>query len=321
MKILYITHEYGDRWVKYAAFLRELGHDVDLIELIDKRTPGQVTREQFKLDYDIVWSFAADYIYFKVLTDTFIEAVKNSKSIFIGYCTMNTRFPFKEWVHNFKIFDLCFLHSRLVTEMAEKEGLRNVYHMPYGFDKDAYYPMKCRKKFNITFTGSPQTMVSPEEDNRAQTINALKSFNIHVFGGKFKGRLQKGIKIHSFSTHREMNKIYNQSKINLDIPWINTELPEFRDKYHPKNRFFDIPGSGNFLLCGYDDEANAQFQDGKHCLYYRSIDDLCEKIEYYLTHEKERDEITEAGYQYAIKNHQTIFRFKAMMDIIEERYF
>ena len=321
MEILYITHKYGDRWVKYATFLQELGHTVHLITLKDKQTPNQVTTAHYSSKYDIVWSFAADYIWYKVLTDDFIDAVKNGSSIFVGYCTLSTKIPFKDWVNNYKVFDICFLHSKLVADMAEAAGLTNVHYMPYGFDKDEYYKINVKKKFNISFMGSAQTNKPKEEDMRAQIINALKEFGINVFGRSLKGRVHKSIKVSRFSKHRKMNMVYNQSKINLNIPIINSALPEFLNRYHPKNRFYEIPGSGNFMISGYANEFNAQFNDGIHCAYYHNIDDLCSKVEYYLIHEKEREDIALAGYNHAVKCHQTKFRFRDMMDIIQEKYF
>jgi len=320
MNILYITHEYGNRWIKYATFLREFGHTVDLIELKDKRTPNQVTAKNYSPKYDIVWSFAADYISFKVLNDDFINSVQNGNSIFIGYCTLNTAIPFSEWVNNFKVFDICFLHSKMVTDMAKAHGLMNVYYMPYGFDKEEYYKFNTKKKYKVTFMGSAQTNLLPEEDERAQIINTLKEFDIRVWGQSLKGRVDRSIKIRPFRTHREMNLVYNQSKINLNIPLINSTLPEFRGKYHPKNRFYEIPGSGNFMVSGYLDEFNEQFNRGIHCAYYDDIDALCASVEYYLTHEKEREEITLLGYHHALEHHQTIFRFRDIMEIIEEKY-
>jgi len=321
MNILYITHEYGDRWAKFVTFLRKLGHNVDLEVLKDKRTPNQVTAKRYSSKYDIVWAFAADYIGYKVLSDDFIDAVRNGRAIFIGWCTLNTAIPFEDWVNNFKTYDTCFLHSKLVTEMAKAAGLTNVHYMSYGFDKDEYYKIRTKKKFNITFMGSPQTNKPPEEDTRAQIINALKEFGIRVWGILLKGRVDRSIKVSSFRTHRKMNIVYNRSKINLNIPLINSTLPEFENKYHPKNRFYEIPGSGNFMISGYADEFNEQFNKGIHCAYYCDIDDLCSKVEYYLTHEKEREDIALAGYNHALKYHQTIFRFRDMMNIIEEKYF
>jgi spore maturation protein CgeB len=321
MNILYITHEYGDRWIKYATFIKQLGHKVDLIALKNKLTPGQVTSKDYSIDYDIVWIFAADYIWYKVLSDDFIQAVKNSNSIFIGYCTLNTVIPFRNWVENYKVFDICFLHSQMVTDMAKKEGLNNVIYVPYGFDKDEYYKINKRKKYNITFMGSAQSNKEPEQDERAKIINILKEFNIKVWGYTLKDRVDKTIKVKGFTTHKKMNRVYNQSKINLNIPIINSTLPEFLNKYHPKDRFYEIPGSSNFMISGYSDEFNEQFNDGIHCAYYHNIDEICEKVEYFLTHENERKEIELAGYQHAMSNHQTIFRFEGMLNIIKEKYF
>ena len=268
-----------------------------------------------------MWTFAADYIWYKVLSNDFIDAVKSGRAVFIGWCTLNTAIPFKDWVNNYRVYGTCFLHSKLVTEMAKATGLTNVHYMPYGFDKGEYYKIRTKKKFNITFMGSAQTNKPPEEDARAQIINALKRLGIRVFGASLRGRVDQSIKVSSFSTHREMNKIYNQSKINLNIPAINSTLPEFTDRYHPKNRFYEIPGSGNFMISGYADEFNEQFNNGIHCTYYYDIDDLCSKVEYYLTHEKEREDIALAGYNHALRCHQTIFRFRDMMNIIKEKYF
>jgi spore maturation protein CgeB len=279
-----------------------------------------VTAKNYSKKYDIVWAFAADYIWNKVLSDDFIYVVKNSNSMFIGYCTLNTLIPFKKWVSNYEVYDLCFLHSKLVTKMARDEGLSNVLYMPYGFDMDEYYKLNIRKKYNVTFMGSAQTNFPPEDDERAKILNGLKQFKIRVFGQSFDGRLDRSIKLRDFSTHEEMNRIYNQSKINLNIPLINSPLPEFINKNHPKNRFYEIPGSGNFMICGYDDEFNEQLHEDVHCSYYRDIDDLCSKIEYYLTHDNEREEISDSGHKYVLENHQTVFRFRDMMKIIEEQW-
>jgi len=321
VNILFITHDYGNRWARYAAFLQQLGHTVDLIKLKDKMTANQVSADVYSSKYDIVWAFAADYIWYRVLSNEFIEAVKNNRSIFVGWCTLNTVIPFKEWVNNYKVYDICFLHSKLVTDMAEAAGLTNVYYMPYGFDKEEYYKIDTKKKFNLTFVGSAQTNLPPEEDVRVKIMNMLQEFGITVFGASFKGRLSKSIRVTPFSTHKEMNMIYNQSKINLNIPAINSPLPEFRNKYHPKNRFYEIPGSGNFVISGYADEFNKQFQDRIHCAYYYDIENLCSKLEYYLSRDKEREEIAFTGYNHAQKYHQTIFRLADMMNILEEKYF
>jgi len=320
MNICYITHEYGQRWVKYAQHLRDLGHQVDLIELQSKSMPSQVDVDRYSPKYDIVWVFSADSIWHKVLTDEFLEAVKGGKSVLIGDGTLSTTVPFVDWVNNYKAFDLFFAHSQMVTDMSHARGATNVVYMPYGFDIDYYYPLQTRKKYNISFVGSAQTNLPVDEDKRVETIDALRQFKVCVFGKSFKKRLGRGIKVRDFNGHKDMNKIFNQSRINLNISFINSQLPEFINEHHPKCRFYEIPGSGNFMVSGWAPEFEAQFHDKVHCVYYDTLHSLCERVEYYLSHEKEREEIARAAYHHAVDCHQTKFRFKKMVDIIEARF-
>lgn len=61
------------------------------------------------------------------------------------------------------------------------------------------------------------------------------------------------------------------------------------------SRDFKILGAGGFLLTEH--MASIPFRIGEECATYTSPQDCIEKIEYYLTHEKERLRIAEAGYQ------------------------
>lgn len=89
---------------------------------------------------------------------------------------------------------------------------------------------------------------------------------------------------------REANYIYRCSKINLNITLksIITGIPL---------RVFDILGSGGFLLSNYQEEYLDYFIPGTDLVYYENYEDLLEKVEYYLSHEKERSEIARNGYE------------------------
>jgi spore maturation protein CgeB len=61
---------------------------------------------------------------------------------------------------------------------------------------------------------------------------------------------------------------------------------------------YEIPAHGMMLLC---DKAglNAQeriFAPDKEAVFYDSMDDAIEKIEYYLAHHEERERIARAGF-------------------------
>lgn len=90
-------------------------------------------------------------------------------------------------------------------------------------------------------------------------------------------------------TLTEMPLIFHSSKINLNITSkaIREGLPL---------RIFDILGCGGFLLTNYQPELPSCFTPGTDMEYYGSEEELIEKVEFYLTHEKDRAEIAHNGY-------------------------
>ena len=97
-------------------------------------------------------------------------------------------------------------------------------------------------------------------------------------------------------------KIYATSKINLNITLrtITSGIPL---------RCFDIMGMGGFLLSNYQPELAEFFEDGHELVMYESISDLVSKVQYYLTHEYERNAIALAGQK---KVHK-LFSFEAQL--------
>lgn len=90
-------------------------------------------------------------------------------------------------------------------------------------------------------------------------------------------------------------KIYHMSKINLNITMkpIQSGIPL---------RVFDVLGAGGFLISNYQPEISDYFDIGEDLVVYESMDDLREKIIYYLEHEDERIRIANNGYMKVREN-------------------
>lgn len=103
--------------------------------------------------------------------------------------------------------------------------------------------------------------------------------------------------------------IFRCSKINLNITLrsIRTGIPL---------RAFEIMGSGGFLLSNYQEDFLEYFEPGVDFDYYDSCQDLLNKIDYYLSHEEERQEIAKNGYEKIKKYHTYQNRFDAMLEIM-----
>lgn len=109
--------------------------------------------------------------------------------------------------------------------------------------------------------------------------------------------------------NKEAIYAFRCSKINLNITLksIITGIPL---------RAFEIMGSGGFLLSNYQADFLEHFVPGEDFAYFASNEDLMDKIEYYLTHEKERREVARNGYEKVKKYHTYRNRVEEIIEIV-----
>ena len=73
------------------------------------------------------------------------------------------------------------------------------------------------------------------------------------------------------------------------------------------------------MVAPYTEDIAAMFEDGKEVVLYRNEQEFVEKIEYYLSHEDERLQIANAGYERVMRDgHEVCDRVKQVMEIYEK---
>ena len=92
------------------------------------------------------------------------------------------------------------------------------------------------------------------------------------------------------NSENDIYKVFFLSKINLNITYrgIETGIPQ---------RIYDIMSVGGFCLSNYQKEIPMLFKEGKDIVLFYDDYDLRNKLEYYLTHDRERVEIGINGYR------------------------
>jgi len=115
----------------------------------------------------------------------------------------------------------------------------------------------------------------------------------------------------------EMIKTYSRSKINLGFSTCG-ETHQQAEKgvgggriVQVRLRDFEVPMSGGFYMVEEMEELAEFFVPGKEIVFYRSPDDMADKIRYYLSHEDERERIRLAGHHRALAQHTWRHRFEA----------
>jgi spore maturation protein CgeB len=108
---------------------------------------------------------------------------------------------------------------------------------------------------------------------------------------------------------KEMPLVFRYSKINLNITLrsIQNGIPL---------RAMDIMGAGGFLLTNYQQDFSLHFVEGEDYVCYDSLSDMMDKIQYYLEHDRERQEIAGNGYKKVSQNHTYEQRFAEIFDIL-----
>lgn len=149
-----------------------------------------------------------------------------------------------------------------------------------------------------------------EIERRRALIELSKYYRVNVYSNSDVSDLLRIQYCGSVDYWSEMPKVFHASKINLNftIPNIKSGIPL---------RIWDVLGSGGFLLTNYQAEIPYYFEEGKDLVCFDGIEDLREKVGYYLTHEEERQEIARNGYQKVKEKHNYIERIRAMLAQVE----
>ena len=88
-----------------------------------------------------------------------------------------------------------------------------------------------------------------------------------------------------------------------------------RDTYTRRN--FEIPATGAFMLSEYSDDLATLYKEGLEAEFFRTKEEMMDKIKYYLTHDVQRREIARRGRERVLLDgHDVTARMKQMMDII-----
>ncbi len=157
--------------------------------------------------------------------------------------------------------------------------------------------------YDVIFVGSKR--YHPEYPYRPELIDFLRatygSRFLHVGGDGDTGTVRG----------EELNLIYAKSKIAIG----DTLNIGFNYPYYTSDRLFESTGRGGFTIypriLGLDD----YFIDGKEIVFYEhgNLQDLKEKIDYYLINDEERESIRIAGHNRAKAEHTYKQRWQAIL--------
>jgi spore maturation protein CgeB len=161
---------------------------------------------------------------------------------------------------------------------------------------------------DVVFAGTWEPM-------REWWLEQITEFDLSVWGNMWERvapsnplrALWKGNAVYG----EEISKLFAVSKIHLNF---------LREQNKDSNnvRSFEIPGYGGFLLTQRSKEqAEELYTEGKEIACFDDVNELKEKIAYYLAHDDERRSVAAAGHERAVREHQAIHRLGRIVDDIK----
>lgn len=310
LKIFFVKskYDYGDktRGLSFEEnnFLHSLVHDGYEIAAFDPLSTMKKYGKQMmnRILLESVYRWNPDIVFFvlfknEIEFNTLLEIKDNMGIKTINwFCDDHWRFDnFSKYYAPY--FSYVVTTYKKAVEKYKKIGCTNVILSQWACNHHLYRKLNLPYKYDVTFVGQPH-------GDRPKIIKKLKKAGIAVetFGfGWANGRV---------NTY-EMIKIFNQSKINLNLS--NASRGQINQI---KGRDFEIPGCAGFMLTGYNEDLADYFSIGDEIVVYEDVDDLIEKINYFLIHEKEREAIKEKGYERVVKEHTYTVRFSKIFGFI-----
>jgi spore maturation protein CgeB len=229
-----------------------------------------------------------------------LQQVKQNIHRIGGWWTMSAR-----WINledrEKTFYDAFFVFTEEFADTAKGAGY-NAFYLPHAVNNYVFKPLNLTRSERDLYQ-SDITFVGGWKKTREMVVDALNCLNIKikVYGpgwlkrNLFNPGLLKCIK-GSGLYGDELVKNYISSKIVLNINAWFTEKT-----YGINQRVFDVPACGAFLLTDYVDGLDSFFKIGEEIETYISIDELIDKVRFYIANDNLREKIARRGYEKAQK--------------------
>src|SRR5437867_1501904 len=195
-------------------------------------------------------------------------------------------------------YHLLFFKDRYIVRFfREKIGMENCFYLPQCCDKDLHRPVELseadRRKYGCDLTTAASLYYY-----RARLLEPFLDYDLKIWGNvprwldsplkrKASGETVFGV---------DKARAFRAAKIVL-----NTQ--HFAEIEGVNKRTFEAAGCGAFQITDENPALSDLFDPGREIVTYSSRKDLKEKVDYYLAHARERDEIAERACRRAHAEH------------------
>lgn len=275
-----------------------------------------------RLQPDLIFIYRGTHIFGKT-----VRQIKQlcGNALVLGYNNddpFSPQYPRWKWRHfldSVPEYDLTLAYRKHNIAEYLAAGARRVELLRSWYVPERNYPAqltdleKSKYDCDVVFIGHY------EDDGRLECLGKIsrRGWSLKVFGPEWGRADLRGQGLDSLMPIEalrggEYNKALGAAKIALCfLSKLN------RDTY--TRRCFEIPATKTFMLAEYTDDLASLYVAGHEADFFRSQDELMEKIDIYLKDNKLRSEIAENGYARAAHDgHDVVTRMRRVIQWVND---
>ncbi|HMZ46587.1 MAG TPA: glycosyltransferase [Chitinophagaceae bacterium] len=268
---------------------------------------------------DIYNSYKANKIDFTIVTHDFLTKQEIDTIKKINPSPIVLWFP--DAISNFQKsmffvagYDYLFFVDKYIVEVLKSEFNFNIHYLPQCCNPKKHNRVVLNEQ-DINFYSCDITNAGNLYPSRSALYKHLLNYNIKMWGAPPSIWLKlpelDKIIMNKSVHNQEKSKAFMAAKIVLN-------------NLHPavingvNKRTFEIPACGGLQFTSYRAALNELFEVGKEVVAYKDLEDLKNKIDYFINpqNEAERLQIIEAGYKRAITEHTYEQRLNQLLDTV-----
>lgn len=252
------------------------------------------------------------------ISSTTVNILK-SNDIHTVLWTIDAPIDFQPILDAAPYYDNIFCQGTEAIELLAVEGIQSAHWLPVACDPEIHRPRHLPDREKNSY-GHDVVFVGSFYPTRAQLFEKITHPDFAIYGPGWQhlnsaSPLEK--KIRSANTKpEEWIKIYNSSKIILAPHYQDISNRFLVNQASP--RIFEALACGSFVITDRQKDVLSLLDDRKHLITFDNSEDLNTKIQYYLLHSDQREQIARQGYKEVRNNHTFIHRVSQMLSIIHE---
>lgn len=257
------------------------------------------------------------------ITCNTLQIIKRSfpSLILIGY---NNDDPFSKehrywlWRHflsSIPEYDLVLAYRHHNLDDFRRAGAKQVHLLRSWFVPEYNHPLVLSDEDRNRFDCDVVFIGHYEPDGREKFLEEIVShgFRLKLFGTEWNKVVRRSRMLSQFEPVKavrgdDYNKALNGAKVAISfLSKLN------RDTY--TRRCFEIPATKTLLLSEYSDDLATLYQEGVEADFFRTKEELIQKLKRYIENDQLRHSVAEAGYYRIIHDgHDVISRMQQVLE-------